>query len=107
MKFGSKEQKQKWVTPFTSGDKIGCFALSEPGTCPVPSPVLRVTGPEGEERKVLGQLPTASEARGEAPHVVGGVSALATAALGGRLPWGSPGLRRQLLHTPLALWAHH
>lgn len=42
MKFGSKEQKQKWVTPFTSGDKIGCFALSEPGTqwgclCPLPS----------------------------------------------------------------------
>ncbi|XP_009180112.1 short-chain specific acyl-CoA dehydrogenase, mitochondrial isoform X2 [Papio anubis] len=31
LKFGSKEQKQKWVTPFTSGDKIGCFALSEPG----------------------------------------------------------------------------
>ncbi|XP_069353157.1 short-chain specific acyl-CoA dehydrogenase, mitochondrial isoform X3 [Eulemur rufifrons] len=32
LKFGSKEQKQQWVTPFTSGDKIGCFALSEPGT---------------------------------------------------------------------------
>uniref|UniRef100_A0A8J8YER5 Short-chain specific acyl-CoA dehydrogenase, mitochondrial n=1 Tax=Callithrix jacchus TaxID=9483 RepID=A0A8J8YER5_CALJA len=31
LKFASKEQKQKWVTPFTSGDKIGCFALSEPG----------------------------------------------------------------------------
>ncbi|XP_012505683.1 PREDICTED: short-chain specific acyl-CoA dehydrogenase, mitochondrial [Propithecus coquereli] len=31
LKFGSKEQKQQWVTPFTSGDKIGCFALSEPG----------------------------------------------------------------------------
>uniref|UniRef100_A0A2K5QBZ5 Short-chain specific acyl-CoA dehydrogenase, mitochondrial n=1 Tax=Cebus imitator TaxID=2715852 RepID=A0A2K5QBZ5_CEBIM len=30
LKFGSKEQKQKWITPFTSGDKIGCFALSEP-----------------------------------------------------------------------------
>uniref|UniRef100_A0A5F4VYA1 Short-chain specific acyl-CoA dehydrogenase, mitochondrial n=1 Tax=Callithrix jacchus TaxID=9483 RepID=A0A5F4VYA1_CALJA len=30
LKFASKEQKQKWVTPFTSGDKIGCFALSEP-----------------------------------------------------------------------------
>ncbi|KAF5929223.1 hypothetical protein HPG69_019244 [Diceros bicornis minor] len=30
LKFGSKEQKQQWVTPFTSGDKIGCFALSEP-----------------------------------------------------------------------------
>ncbi|KAM8918269.1 short-chain specific acyl-CoA dehydrogenase, mitochondrial isoform 1-T1 [Lycaon pictus] len=31
LKFGSKEQKQQWITPFTSGDKIGCFALSEPG----------------------------------------------------------------------------
>uniref|UniRef100_G3SLT3 Short-chain specific acyl-CoA dehydrogenase, mitochondrial n=1 Tax=Loxodonta africana TaxID=9785 RepID=G3SLT3_LOXAF len=31
LKFGSQEQKQRWVTPFTSGDKLGCFALSEPG----------------------------------------------------------------------------
>uniref|UniRef100_A0AC11ERZ9 Acyl-CoA dehydrogenase short chain n=1 Tax=Ovis aries TaxID=9940 RepID=A0AC11ERZ9_SHEEP len=31
LKFGTKEQKQRWVTPFTSGEKIGCFALSEPG----------------------------------------------------------------------------
>uniref|UniRef100_A0ABI7YVI9 short-chain acyl-CoA dehydrogenase n=1 Tax=Felis catus TaxID=9685 RepID=A0ABI7YVI9_FELCA len=31
LKFGSKEQKQLWITPFTGGDKIGCFALSEPG----------------------------------------------------------------------------
>lgn len=32
LKFGSEEQKQQWITPFTNGDKIGCFALSEPGT---------------------------------------------------------------------------
>ncbi|XP_072456347.1 short-chain specific acyl-CoA dehydrogenase, mitochondrial isoform X1 [Notamacropus eugenii] len=31
LKFGSKEQKKQWISPFTSGDKIGCFALSEPG----------------------------------------------------------------------------
>lgn len=31
LKFGSEEQKQQWITPFTNGDKIGCFALSEPG----------------------------------------------------------------------------
>ncbi|KAM5200045.1 short-chain specific acyl-CoA dehydrogenase, mitochondrial isoform 2-T2 [Hipposideros larvatus] len=31
LKFGSKEQKQQWIKPFTKGDKIGCFALSEPG----------------------------------------------------------------------------
>ncbi|OAD57625.1 Short-chain specific acyl-CoA dehydrogenase, mitochondrial [Eufriesea mexicana] len=30
-KFGSKEQKEKYITPFTTGTKIGCFALSEPG----------------------------------------------------------------------------
>ncbi|XP_074062130.1 short-chain specific acyl-CoA dehydrogenase, mitochondrial [Macrotis lagotis] len=31
LKFGSKQQKQQWISPFTSGDQIGCFALSEPG----------------------------------------------------------------------------
>ncbi|XP_038619559.1 short-chain specific acyl-CoA dehydrogenase, mitochondrial [Tachyglossus aculeatus] len=31
LKFGTKEQKQQWIAPFTSGDKIGSFALSEPG----------------------------------------------------------------------------
>ncbi|XP_039177045.1 short-chain specific acyl-CoA dehydrogenase, mitochondrial [Crotalus tigris] len=31
LKFGSEEQKQEWIPPFTSGEKVGCFALSEPG----------------------------------------------------------------------------
>lgn len=31
LKHGTEEQKQHWITPFTSGGKIGCFALSEPG----------------------------------------------------------------------------
>ncbi|XP_003737658.1 short-chain specific acyl-CoA dehydrogenase, mitochondrial [Galendromus occidentalis] len=31
LKFGTEEQKKEWVTPFTKGDHIGCFALSEPG----------------------------------------------------------------------------
>uniref|UniRef100_A0A674N8S1 Short-chain specific acyl-CoA dehydrogenase, mitochondrial n=1 Tax=Takifugu rubripes TaxID=31033 RepID=A0A674N8S1_TAKRU len=31
LKFGSEEQKQQWITPFTSGEQVGCFALSEPG----------------------------------------------------------------------------
>ncbi|KAF7269480.1 activator-recruited cofactor subunit 42 [Rhynchophorus ferrugineus] len=29
--WGTKEQKEKWVTPFVTGEKVGCFALSEPG----------------------------------------------------------------------------
>ncbi|CAG05384.1 unnamed protein product, partial [Tetraodon nigroviridis] len=31
LKFGSEEQKKQWITPFTSGEQVGCFALSEPG----------------------------------------------------------------------------
>lgn len=33
LKFGSEEQKQQWITPFASGEQVGCFALSEPGKC--------------------------------------------------------------------------
>ena len=29
--FGSEKQKQDWITPFSNGDCVGCFALSEPG----------------------------------------------------------------------------
>uniref|UniRef100_A0A671LEN6 short-chain acyl-CoA dehydrogenase n=1 Tax=Sinocyclocheilus anshuiensis TaxID=1608454 RepID=A0A671LEN6_9TELE len=29
--FGTEEQKKQWITPFTTGEKVGCFALSEPG----------------------------------------------------------------------------
>ncbi|XP_068609139.1 short-chain specific acyl-CoA dehydrogenase, mitochondrial [Brachionichthys hirsutus] len=31
LKFGSDEQKREWIAPFTAGDRVGCFALSEPG----------------------------------------------------------------------------
>lgn len=30
-KFGNEKQKEKFITPFTNGEKIGCFGLSEPG----------------------------------------------------------------------------
>lgn len=31
LKFGNDKQKQEFITPFTTGEKVGCFALSEPG----------------------------------------------------------------------------
>uniref|UniRef100_A0A8C6KGJ5 Short-chain specific acyl-CoA dehydrogenase, mitochondrial n=1 Tax=Nothobranchius furzeri TaxID=105023 RepID=A0A8C6KGJ5_NOTFU len=31
LKFGTEEQKKRWISPFTTGEKVGCFALSEPG----------------------------------------------------------------------------
>ncbi|XP_044763314.1 short-chain specific acyl-CoA dehydrogenase, mitochondrial [Coccinella septempunctata] len=30
-KWGNEEQKEKFIRPFTTGDRVGCFALSEPG----------------------------------------------------------------------------
>jgi len=30
-KYGNPSQKEEYLTPFASGEKIGCFALSEPG----------------------------------------------------------------------------
>lgn len=30
-KFATDAQKKEWLTPFAKGDKLGCFALSEPG----------------------------------------------------------------------------
>ncbi|CAH3151279.1 unnamed protein product [Pocillopora meandrina] len=30
LKYGTEEQKKKWITPFCSGERVGCFALSEP-----------------------------------------------------------------------------
>jgi butyryl-CoA dehydrogenase len=30
VKFATEEQKQKWLVPLASGDKLGCFMLSEP-----------------------------------------------------------------------------
>ena len=31
LKFGNSKQKEEYISPFTDGSKIGCFALSEPG----------------------------------------------------------------------------
>ncbi|OXB64634.1 hypothetical protein ASZ78_008710, partial [Callipepla squamata] len=49
LKYGSEEQKHQWISPFTSGDKIGCFALSEPGNgsdAGAASTVARLDGDE-------------------------------------------------------------
>ncbi len=31
LEFGSEEQKRRYLTPLASGEKLGCFALTEPG----------------------------------------------------------------------------
>ncbi len=31
LKFGNEEQKRTWLKPLAAGEKLGCFALTEPG----------------------------------------------------------------------------
>jgi len=31
LRYGTEQQKQQWLVPFASGQKLGCFGLSEPG----------------------------------------------------------------------------
>jgi Acyl-CoA dehydrogenase, N-terminal domain len=31
--YATPAQKEQFLTPYASGEKLGCFALSEPGTC--------------------------------------------------------------------------
>jgi butyryl-CoA dehydrogenase len=31
LKFGTDKQKESFIRPFAAGERVGCFALSEPG----------------------------------------------------------------------------
>ncbi len=42
LKYGTDEQKRTWLTPFASGQKLGCFALTEP-----------MSGSDASERKTV------------------------------------------------------
>ena len=32
LKYGTEKQKESFIQPFITGERVGCFALSEPGT---------------------------------------------------------------------------
>ncbi|XP_023994070.1 short-chain specific acyl-CoA dehydrogenase, mitochondrial-like [Salvelinus namaycush] len=49
LKFGTQKQKEQWITPFTTGEKVGCFALSEPGNGSDAGAASTLARQEGEE----------------------------------------------------------
>lgn len=52
MKFGNEEQKQLFLKPLAAGEKIGCFALTEPGAGSDPA-ALRTTAQRDGDHYVL------------------------------------------------------
>ncbi|XP_030623166.1 short-chain specific acyl-CoA dehydrogenase, mitochondrial [Chanos chanos] len=49
LKFGTEEQKEQWIPPFTTGEKVGCFALSEPGNGSDAGAASTLAQQDGEE----------------------------------------------------------
>lgn len=53
--FGSEEQKEKYLRPLVSGEKVGCFGLTEPGAGTDASGVRTVAKKEGDYYILNGQ----------------------------------------------------
>ncbi len=54
LKFGSEEQKQKWLTPLASGKKLGCFGLSEPEAGSDAAAQKTTARPDGDDWVISG-----------------------------------------------------
>jgi glutaryl-CoA dehydrogenase len=53
-KFGSEEQKQRWLPALASGESIGCFALTEPTGGSDPSAMTTSAAREGDDWVLTG-----------------------------------------------------
>lgn len=49
MKWATDAQKEQWLRPLATGDKLGCFALSEPGTGSDAAAQTCMAVPDGDE----------------------------------------------------------
>ncbi len=54
LKYGTDEQKRTWLTPFASGQKLGCFALTEPMSGSDASEMKTVAVARGDEYVING-----------------------------------------------------
>ena len=54
LKFGTEEQKRRWLAPFASGEKLGCFGLSEPGNGSDAAAASTTARLDGEEWVISG-----------------------------------------------------
>jgi butyryl-CoA dehydrogenase len=49
LKFGSEEQKKEFLTPLAAGQKLGCFALTEPGAGSDPAGIRTTARRDGDD----------------------------------------------------------
>jgi butyryl-CoA dehydrogenase len=49
LKYGSEEQKKEFLTPLAAGEKLGCFALTEPGAGSDPAGLRTTARRDGDD----------------------------------------------------------
>jgi butyryl-CoA dehydrogenase len=54
LKFGNEEQKKEFLTPLAAGQKLGCFALTEPGAGSDPSGLRSTARRDGDDYVLSG-----------------------------------------------------
>ena len=54
-RFGSVEQKDEWLAPLARGERIGCFALTEPTSGSDPASMLTTARRQGGDWVITGQ----------------------------------------------------
>ncbi len=53
-RYGTEEQKKKYLTPVASGEHLGCYGLTEPGAGSDPAKMLTNAVPNGDEWVING-----------------------------------------------------
>lgn len=53
-RYGTEEQKKKYLTPVASGEYLGCYGLTEPGAGSDPAKMLTNAVPDGDEWVING-----------------------------------------------------
>ena len=46
-RWGTEEQKERWLPPMHAGEQLGCFGLTEPDAGPIPARCARPPGATG------------------------------------------------------------
>src|ERR1700730_12189204 len=108
LKYGSEEQKQRWLTPQAKGEKLACFGLTEPGAGSDVASMRSTARREGDTYVLNGQKNWISYAS-VADHAL--VFAKTDPAAGHKgisaflLEQGAPGFTSRDTEHKLGIWA--
>jgi glutaryl-CoA dehydrogenase len=102
-RWGSEEQKQRWLPPMASGDAIGCFGLTEPDAGSDPGAMRTRARRDGSDWVLHGQKMWITNGSIADVAVVWAVTD--EGVRGFLVPSGTPGFSTQDIHRKLSLRA--